>query len=402
MAIPQRRTTRLKAERLAIAVFLLNGLTLSTYIVRLPARKQELSLSDADVGLVGVVFALSALAAMQCVGALVRRFGSAGLLRACLVTMPVLLALVGAAKGTVALCLAASALGAAHGTTDAAMNAHAVAVERDGQRPILNRCHAGWSVSAVASSLVSAALARIGVDTPSYLAGTAVVLFLCGILLGRALRAADVAPPGPRPRLAWRDGWSRPLVILGLSGTLLMVCEGPALGWGVLLLQDTKGAPLGVATLAVTAYTGTQTASRLVGDRMTERFGAKSVYRAAVLVAAAGLGTAALAPTPWLAIAGFAVMGLGMATPLPLAFGAIGATNENNDVAASVARFTTFTYGGILLGPALVGGAAQVAGLAPTLGMLATTLLALGLAYRLPQRQNYPSHNPAAPLRSRP
>jgi hypothetical protein len=34
-----------------------------------------------------------------------------------------------------------------------------------------------------------------------------------------------------------------------------------------------------------------------------------------VLVAAAGPGTAVLAPTPWLAIAGFAVTGLSIPTP---------------------------------------------------------------------------------------
>jgi MFS family permease len=371
----------------AITVFLLNGLTLSTYIVRLPALKHELGLSDAEIGVVGVVFALSALAAMQGIGALVRRFGSAAVLRTSLVGMPALLALVGLADSMVVLCLAAAALGAAHGTTDAAMNTHAVAVEREAGHPILNRCHAAWSVSAVFASLTSAGLAHLGVSTPVYVVSTALVLLICGLLLGPVLRTpGSIADPSPgtHTRLSWRDGWSRPLVVLGLSGTLLMVCEGAALGWGVLLLRDAKGAPLGVATLAVTAYTGAQTVSRLLGDRSTLRYGAPRVYRASVLLGAAGLAAAVLAPAPWLGIVGFAVMGLGMATPLPLTFSAIGATSPARELAPAVARFTTFTYGGILLGPALVGGAAELVGLAPAIGGLAAALLALGLTYRLP------------------
>ena len=54
--------------------------------------------------------------------------------------------------------MAAVVLGAVHGMLDVSMNAHAVAVERRLGRPIMNGCHAAWSVSAVVASLIGAAL----------------------------------------------------------------------------------------------------------------------------------------------------------------------------------------------------------------------------------------------------
>ena len=133
----------------ARAVFFLNGLTLSTYLVRLPALRGEHHLTDGQLGLIGALFAVAALAAMQLVGPIAARVGARAVLRGALVVMPLLLALVGLADGPVAFALAGTALGAVHGATDAAMNAYAVTVERIGGRPILNGCHAAWSLSLI-------------------------------------------------------------------------------------------------------------------------------------------------------------------------------------------------------------------------------------------------------------
>jgi MFS family permease len=373
----------------ATAVFFLNGLALSTYIVRLPSLKDEHHLTDGQLGVVGVLFALAALACMQFVGPLVSRVGSRPVLRASLVITPLLLALLGLVGGPVGFALVATGLGAVHGTTDAAMNAHAVTVERLGGRPILNGCHAAWSASAVVASLTAAALAHAGVSTAAHLVAAATVLLVGGLLLGPLLLpAATDRHSGPAParrHLGWRGGWTATVVALGLTGTALMVCEGAALGWGAIFLHDSRGASLGLAATAVTAYTAGQTSGRLVGDRLTARYGAPPVFRTGGLVAACGLAVAVLAPQPAAAIVGFAVMGLGTSVLLPLTFSAVGQAGHTGPAAAAlVSRFTTFTYAGILLGPAVIGWAAELVGLTWTLSALIPMLFAVALLSRLP------------------
>lgn len=170
---------------------------------------------------------------------------------------------------------------------------------------------------------------------------------------------------------------------LGFAGTALMICEGAALGWGPIFLHDGRGVSLGLAATAVTAYAAGQTAVRLVGDRLANRYGAPRVFRAGGLVAAAGLGLAVLVADPVAAVAGFAVMGAGMSVLLPLAFSAVGRV-EGMSTATAVSRFTTFTYTGVLLGPAAVGWAAELTGLTRTLAALLPVLLAVALLTRLP------------------
>ncbi|MFI0896597.1 MFS transporter [Streptomyces sp. NPDC020983] len=391
----------------ATAVFFLNGLTLSTSIARQPSLKSEHHLSDGRMGVLGLLFAVAAVVAMQFVGPLVARVGSRPVLRGSLAVMPLLLALVGLAGGFGALAAANTALGAVHGTTDAAMNAHAVAVERRTGRRILSGCHAAWSVSAVVASLATAGLSRAGVPLTAHFVGAAAVLAAAGLVLGRLLPpVADRThgtgrTPGTAParRGKARAGrWSPAFVALGLAGTALMVCEGAALGWGPIFLHEARGVPAGLAATAVTAYAAGQTAVRVVGDRLATRHGARRVFRAGGLVAAAGLGVAVLAHRPVAAVGGFAVMGIGMSVLLPLAFSAVGRT-EGVSAATAVSRFSTFTYAGVLLGPAAVGWAADAGGLTRTLAALLPVLLAVALLTRLPE----PPPEPApAPLEAAP
>lgn len=246
MTIQQQSTPHRPAARAvgtgrwpATAVFFLNGLTLSTYIVRLPSLKNEHHLSDGRLGVVGALFALSALAAMQGAGPLAARIGSRAVLRISLVVMPLLLAAVGLVGDPFGFALGAMALGAVHGTTDTAMNTHAVVVEQLSGRRVLNGCHAAWSISAVIASLTAAALAHGGVPPGAHFAGAAAVLLAGGLVVGPLLGAspaeshADRPAPGTGARTSFglRGGWTRAAVALGVTGMLLMVCEGgPQLG----------------------------------------------------------------------------------------------------------------------------------------------------------------------------
>jgi MFS family permease len=385
----------------ATAVFFLNGLTLSTYIVRIPTTKVAYHLTDGQLGLLGVLFAVAALVSMQAVGALIARVGSRPVLRVSLVVMPVLLALIGWVPGVPALAAVLAVLGAVHGTTDAAMNAHAVAAERRAGRPILNGCHGAWSVSAVLASLATAGLAHAGVPLRVHLTVAGVGLLAGGLALGPYLLPAGVdrqSRPGPaRARLGWRAGWSRSVVALGLTGTALMVCEGAALGWGSVFLHDVRGASLALAAAGVTAYTAGQTGVRLIGDRLTTRYGRRPVFRVAGLVAAAGLAIAVTAPGPATGVAGFLVAGMGSSVLLPLMFSAVGqAGARDGQTAVVLARFTTFTYAGILLGPALISAAAELVGLMWTLAALVPVLGTVAALTRLPDaRPHAPVPAPA-------
>ncbi|WP_162181601.1 MFS transporter [Glycomyces tenuis] len=359
-------------------MFFLNGLVCAAYIVSLPALKSAHGLSDSGIGLVSLVFALSALVAMQAAGRLVSAVGSGAVLRRSLLTMPPLLVALGFVPGFGWLLAVVTVFGLVHGTTDAAMNAHAVGVERRTDRRVLGSCHAAWSVSAVAASLAMGAMAAAAMDLPARCAVVAVVALTGGLFAMRHLRqprpddrerAPDVAPPRRRVR------WSRNTVLLGLTAAVLMVCEGGVLGWGGVLLHDARGASLTLSAGALTGYALGQTVGRTLGDAAATRWGARSVFAIGGALGIAGLAVGIGASEPLAAIGGFAVGGLGLSVQLPLLFSEVGrAASDDASAAVAVARFTSFAYMGILLGPGLIGTMADMIGLVSTMSALVPLL----------------------------
>ncbi|NUQ96532.1 MAG: MFS transporter [Streptomyces sp.] len=385
-------------RRPVMAVFFLTGLTLGSFLVRQPSLKAAHHFSDGQVGALGMFFASAALVSMQFVGRLVARHGGDRVLRLALPALPAALACVALASGPAAYLAAVVVLGAVNGTLDVAMNAQAVAVERLRGRPVLSGCHAAWSVGAVVASLVGVVLVRAGTPLVWHLSGVAAAVLVAGLVLGPALPLPS-ARPGTAVRTtkdgqaqaagggagpAWRTGWTRQVLRLGITGTVLMVCEGAALGWSGIFLRDDRGATLAVASAAVTAFTGCQTAGRLFGDRLRLRHGDTALFRTGGLIGAAGLALAVLSPAPVPAVAGFAVLGLGTSVLIPITFSTVGhAAQGDHGSAAALSRFTTFTYAGILLGPALIGWAAQLCGLGWTLAALIPMLACVTLTVRL-------------------
>jgi MFS family permease len=378
----------------AAAAFLLAGLIFGTYLMRLPTFKVEYGLSDGQVGSIGLAFAVTAMLTLQLVGQLVTRAGPEPVLRAGLVVLPLGVAGVGLARGVAAYVVASVLLAVAIGTLDAAMNTYAVAVEQDSGRPLLSTCHGAWSVAAVVATLGGGALVAAGVPVSVHLVAVAAVGVVAGVLVGARVAPAPVAA---QERTSWRAGWSRPVVRLGLAGTVLMIGDAAALGWSGILLHDHRGATLSVAAGGVVAFTACQAAGRLVGDRLRSAYGDRRLFRAGGLVGAAGVAVALALPGAAATIAGFGLLGLGTATLIPIAYGAAGRL----DSGAAVARFTTFVYAGILVEPAAIGWVANVIGLPATISLLAPLLVLAATLTRIPApgqpapRQTVPAAPPA-------
>jgi MFS family permease len=375
------------------SVFFLNGTLISAWIARVPSLQADHHLGDGALGATLTSFGVAAIVAMQFVGALVGRLGSAVVIRLVLLAAPVLLAGVGMARNAGELAAAMLLLGASHGTIDVAMSAHAVAVERSLKRPVMNGCHAAWGLSAVLSSLIGAAATRCGVSPGTQFTVMGAVLLLAAVpatvrlLPPTADRAAatvpdPVAPGGAKP--GRRDGWRGPVLVFGALGAILMVCEGSVSSWSGVFLHHERGATLATASLGYTAYVACQSAGRLVGDRLNRRFAAVVLFRTSAAVGVLGLAVATLVPFRGAAVAGFGVLGIGAALPLPMLFSAAGhAGGEGPGAAVFVSRFTTFTYGGVLLGPALVGWCAQVFTLGWTLAALIPLMAVVALNARV-------------------
>lgn len=342
-----------RARQATFVFFVLNGFTLGMWVVHIPEIQQRTDASKAELGYLLLVMSAAALIGMQVAGRLIDQLGSRTVITGGGVLLSASLVGPGVAGSTTELALALAVLGLGNGVIDVAQNAHAVEVERVYGRPIMSAFHAFFSLGGLLASIVGGALIAAGARLWGTLGGAAVAGIVLTLLARRWLLPTTAPEPVSDPP-ARRAPWTGRILILGALAFALMLSEGVAYDWSTVHLHDSLGSSKTVAAWAFGAFSITMTAVRLVADRLVHRFGAAQYVRGAALIGALGLAAAALSPTAPLAIASWAVFGVGLAGCVPQFFTAAG----NVDVAAAgtyLARVAGFGYLGLLAGPAIIG-----------------------------------------------
>ncbi|WP_077191936.1 MFS transporter [Streptomyces lydicus] len=364
----------LRRARWAVAaVFLIHGSVTGNFATRIPWIQDHTALSPGQLGLALAFPAIGASLAMPLAGRISHRFGARAALRGLLALWTLSLVLPALSPGLYTLCPALLVYGAASGTADVAMNALGVETEDRLGRPIMSGLHGMWSVGALLGSAAGTVAAHADWDARLHLAGAALVLTLLGALACRGvldLRSAPEEHPPPRFALPPRSA-----LVIGAVGFCAVFAEGAGLDWSAVYLRDRLGTDPGLAAASTTAFACTMAAARLAGDKVVARFGAMRTVRAGGALAAAGGLLVVLARHPAAAMAGFGLMGLGIAVVVPLAFAAAGRSGPAPSQA--IAGVATITYTSGLIAPSAIGGIAQATSL--TVSFALVTALACGL-----------------------
>jgi MFS family permease len=368
----------LRRARLAVlGAFAVAGATIGSWGSRIPAVRNELELSEGALGTALLGASVGAVAGAWLGGMAERRFGSRPVIRSSWLILGASLAPPALAPSWATLTLSLLVLGLAMGVLDVSMNAAGVIVESRAGRPVLSGLHGGWSGGLLVGAALGAAAVAAGLDVDVHLplAG--------GLLVGMGLVAGPWLPEGPVPQddpppsggSAVAPGGGRRMAALAAIGGCVFLAEGAAIDWsGVLVDGDFGGTQL-QGSLAVTGVSAGGLVGRLVGDRLVQRFGPVRVVRRGSILAAVGLGATLLVAQPVPAPLLLALMGGGLASAVPLAFGAAGRLGGSRGIAI----VTTAGYGAYLTGPAVIGGLGEAVGLRGALLVLLVLLLAVGV-----------------------
>jgi MFS family permease len=346
---------------------------ISSWVVHIPVLKEHLQLNDQMLGFALLGAGLGSLLTMWISGWLMARYSSraislvSGLLFAISLMGPAL------ATGFWSLAIALVLLGGANGLMDIAMNSQAASYERLIQRPVMSSFHAGWSLSCWCGSLCGS----LFLAQPGWLIFHLPLIALVGIFLtiftNRSLLRTE---PGQKnaPLLRFPKGM---LAVFGLLCLVVMMTEGAVADWAGVHLRTEYHVAESVTVFGYNAFSLCMTAGRFAGDRLAHVFGRKGVIVVSAAFSAFGLSLAALAPSSWLSIGGFALTGCGMANLVPLLF-SLAAARAGTDVEHATSSVFATGYLGFLIGPPLVGLISNHTSLPIALLFLAAGVLLVG------------------------
>ena len=368
------------ARRGVTLVFFVYGAVLATWVSRIPLIKENLELTTAELSLALLGSPVGLILATQLASAAVRRWTSATVTRWGAVAAAVAMVLPSFAWNLGSLAAALLLLGMSLGTLDIAMNTQGVAIERGYGRPIMSGIHGSYSVGVLVGASVGALAAHWEIDPRVHFAVAAVCLATLGVVGSRPLLGAE-ADTGTEPDDTTSGERRRPslarhptLIALGVIAFCCLFAEGAVDDWSGVYLYEEQGASLGLAPLGAAACAVGMATGRFAGDAVIARLGRPGTLWRASLIAGAGMTLAVLAPGPGVAIVGYGVLGLGVATIVPIAFTLAG-NAPGVPPAWAIARVTTLGYVGLFSSPPVIGLVAEAIGLAAALAIPAVLLL---------------------------
>ncbi|MGW0878583.1 MFS transporter [Streptomyces sp. NPDC002671] len=363
-----------RARYAVAAVFAVHGAVTGSFATRVPWIQEHASLSAGQLGLSLAFTAFGASCSMPLAGRISHRFGSRRALRGLIALWTLSLVLPSFAPNMSTLCLAMFCYGASAGMADVAMNALGVEVERLLGKSVMSGLHGMWSAGALTGSAAGTLAAHLGADARVHFALAAAVLTVLGVLA--CSWVLDVQPAEdeePPPRFALPP---RSALLIGAVGFCAVFAEGASLDWSAVFLRDRLDSSAGLAAASTTGFVLTMAVARIAGDAVVNRFGAVRTVRAGGVLAVLGGLLVVVAGHPAVAMAGFALMGLGIAVVVPLCFAAAGHAGPNPSQA--IAGVATITYTSGLIAPSLIGTVAQASSLVVSFCLV--TALACGLA----------------------
>ncbi|MBJ6631382.1 MFS transporter [Streptomyces sp. BSE7F] len=363
-----------RARYAVAAVFAVHGAVTGSFATRVPWIQDHAGVSAGQLGLALAFPALGASLAMPLAGGISHRFGARNALRGLLALWTLALILPSLAPNLLTLCLALFVYGATAGMSDVAMNALGVEVENRLDRSIMSGLHGMWSVGAVVGSAAGTLAAHLGSDARLHHALAAAVLTVVGfVACAWVLDLQPTEDEEPPPRFALPP---RSALLIGAIGFCAVFAEGASLDWSAVYLRDQLETSAGLAAACTTGFTLTMAVARIAGDRVVDRYGAVRTVRASGVVALLGGLLIVFAGHPAVAMAGFALMGLGIAVVVPLCFAAAGRSGSNPSLA--IAGVATITYTSGLIAPSAIGMLAQATSL--VVSFVLVTLLTCGIA----------------------
>ncbi|GGF36676.1 MFS transporter [Subtercola lobariae] len=358
---------RLTAWRNAVfAIFALSGLTIASWVARLPAVRDELHLDTEAVGLIILGLSAGSILGLVVAPHLLAKLGPRRGIVFSLTLNAIGLAGVGISAAVLPepalTTVFLAVLGFGNGSLDVQMNVEGAASERAIGRTLMPLMHAFFSFGTVIGAGLGAAASALSVPVSVHLSVMAVFIVIAGIVAVRFIpQTVDVEDPSTSAKTpfrlrvkeslaVWAD--SR-LLLIGLIILGMAFAEGSANDWIALATVDGHHQDNTTGALMFGVFVVAMTVGRVIGGPILDRFGRVPILRLSALIGAIGLLTFILAPALWSAMLGAVLWGIGSSLGFPVGISA--ASDDPKTAAARVSAVAIIGYVAFLAGPPLLG-----------------------------------------------
>jgi fucose permease len=390
-ARPLTRREILGWRNAIFVMFALSGLSIATWVARLPAIRDALGLTTGNVGV--LIFGMSAGSILGLVLSawILGRFGPRRGMAVSIVLVAVGLIIVGLGAGVFVsapvVFVGLAIFGYGNGSVDVMMNVEGAAVEKELGKTVLPLMHALFSGGTVLGAAIGAAASALKISVTAHAIGMAVIIAVAAIVAVRfvpirpdlhATPDAEKAPLGQRLRERVGVFTDPRLIFIGLIMLGMAFAEGSANDWLPIAVVDGHDQSNTTGAVVFGAFVGAMTVGRVAGGPLIDRFDRVSVLRISAITGIVGLALFIFSPIFPLAIVGAVLWGLGCSLGFPVGMSA--AADDPRHAAARVSAVAMIGYCAFLVGPPLIGIVGDHVGILNALLIVFVLMIVAGLS----------------------
>lgn len=353
---------RIAPQHRLYACFFFFALITGAFMSRLPDTQEVLGVSEGQLGLTMLGMSIGSLISLTFASPLIERFGARTTAFLGVLGPALMLALVpvfGTAPAMFALLFVAGLLS---GALEINLNVQIDRLEMQQGKRFMNRAHGFWSVGFFVTALAGAVIRQSGLTATMHMALVALVVFVVGGWLISGIKDAPAPARSPdvaQHRIAFPTLGLLPLCVIGFAAFLV---EGAGIDWSAIYMRDVFAVEPFVGGLGLTLFALFMAVMRLSADPIVTRYGPRAVAVVLLSIASFGALLVGLAPLPWLALLGFALMGAGCSAVYPIAVSAA-AQRTDRPASVNVAAMGQVSFAVFFLAPPLLGFVAEYLGI---------------------------------------
>jgi len=339
-----------KHHRFALSVFFfLSGFCFSSWASRIPSIKLTFDMNEAELGSFLFILPICSLIGLPISGWLISKYDSRYLLISGFLIYIFSLLGIGYASNiqllTVVVCLFAFGLRA----INISMNTQAIQLQKRYGRTINGSFHGIWSLGGLCGILFATSMIYFNITMFVHLAVVVVFALILSLTASSCLLKNDREAGGNKLRLGSPDKF---IFYTGLVVFCAAVCEGGIYDWSSVYFREVVNAEL--FTLSYLVFMIAMTLSRFFTDALTNLLGMKKLFLISASVVVFGVLILILFPTFYLALVGFFITGLGVASIFPMSF-SLASHSKKYAPGLAISIVGTYATVGVLLAPPFVG-----------------------------------------------
>ena len=339
-----------RQNRFALSTFFfLSGFCFSSWASRIPTLKLTYDMNEAELGSFLFILPICSLIGLPISGWLISKYDSRYLLVSGFLIYLVALFGIGFASSfeflTLAVCFFAFGLRA----INISMNTQAIQLQKRYEKPINGSFHGIWSLGGLSGILFATATLYFEISILIHLGSVCLFALLSSLAVASYLLKKDREAGGNKLRFGRPDKF---IFYTGLVVFCAAVCEGGIYDWSSVYFKEVVQAEL--FTLSYLVFMISMTLSRFFTDVLVEMMGMKKVFTLSASVVVLGVLILILFPSFYLALIGFFITGLGVASIFPMSF-SLASQSKKYAPGMAISIVGTYATVGVLLAPPFVG-----------------------------------------------